>query len=146
MLWVSRRTFSCFRCLSSLSSRYVRFDSTGVLNGFMIFFTATACPVSWSLAELHGCQLPAGTATYCTHLTIRAQRLPCPPAASPCICSTHQCLSRSETAPQSSWSIAPQPAYLLVISKVVPKIWARTNSAILPDIAAQKPLIGSVEV
>jgi len=30
----------------------VRFDSTGVLNGFMIFFTATGWPVSWSFAEL----------------------------------------------------------------------------------------------
>lgn len=40
------RTFSCRRCLSSFSSRYVRLDSTGVEKGFMIFFTATACPVS----------------------------------------------------------------------------------------------------
>lgn len=40
------RTFSCLRCLSSFNSRYVRFDKTGVLKGFIIFFTATACPVS----------------------------------------------------------------------------------------------------
>lgn len=45
-------TFSCFRCFRSFNSRYVRFERTGVLNGFMIFFTATACPVSWSFAEL----------------------------------------------------------------------------------------------
>jgi hypothetical protein len=30
----------------------VRLLSTGVLNGFMIFFTATDAPVSWSFAEL----------------------------------------------------------------------------------------------
>jgi len=40
------------RCFSSLSSRYVRFARTGVLKGFMIFLIATACPVSWSFAEL----------------------------------------------------------------------------------------------
>jgi hypothetical protein len=32
--------------LRSFSSRYVRFDSTGVLNGFMIFLMATAWLVS----------------------------------------------------------------------------------------------------
>ena len=47
-----RPTFSCRRCFRSLSSRYVRFDSTGVLNGFIIFFTATGWPFNWSLAEL----------------------------------------------------------------------------------------------
>lgn len=47
-----RLTFSCLRCLRSLSSLYVRLDNTGVLNGFMIFLIATFCPVSWSLAEL----------------------------------------------------------------------------------------------
>ena len=45
-------TFSCRRCLSSLSSRYVLFARTGVEKGFMIFLTATGCWVSWSLAEL----------------------------------------------------------------------------------------------
>lgn len=45
-------TFSCWICLRSLSSRYVRFESTGVLKGFMIFLTATDAPVSWSFAEL----------------------------------------------------------------------------------------------
>jgi hypothetical protein len=35
-----------------LSSRYVRLESTGVLKGFTIFFTATAEPVNWSRAEL----------------------------------------------------------------------------------------------
>ena len=30
----------------------MRFDRTGVLNGFMIFLMATAWLVSWSLAEL----------------------------------------------------------------------------------------------
>ena len=48
----SSLTFSWRRCLSSFSSLYVRLESTGVLKGFMIFLTATAWPVSWSLAEL----------------------------------------------------------------------------------------------
>lgn len=48
-----RLTFSCFKCFRSFSSRYVRLESTGVEKGFIIFLTATACPVSWSLAELY---------------------------------------------------------------------------------------------
>lgn len=47
-----QHTFSCLRCLSSLSSLYVRLASTGVLKGFMIFLTATFWLVSWSRAEL----------------------------------------------------------------------------------------------
>ena len=39
-------TFSCWMCFNSFSSRYVRFANTGVLKGFIIFFTATATPVS----------------------------------------------------------------------------------------------------
>lgn len=39
-------TFSCFKCFKSFNSRYVRFDKTGVLKGFIIFLTATFCPVS----------------------------------------------------------------------------------------------------
>lgn len=31
------------------------------------------------------------------------------------------------------WRFRPCPAYLDVISKVVPKIWARTNSAMMND-------------
>lgn len=49
---IPKHTFSWRRCLSSFSSRYVRLDRTGVLNGFMIFLTATGDPVSWSFAEL----------------------------------------------------------------------------------------------
>ena len=49
---LNEMTFSCRRCLSSLSSRYVRFARTGVLKGFIIFFTATFWFVSWSRAEL----------------------------------------------------------------------------------------------
>jgi hypothetical protein len=45
-------TFSCRRCLSSLSSLYVRLARTGVEKGFIIFLTATGCWVNWSLAEL----------------------------------------------------------------------------------------------
>jgi hypothetical protein len=50
--WGAMQTFSCRICLRSFSSRYVLLESTGVLKGFIIFFTATDCPVSWSLAEL----------------------------------------------------------------------------------------------
>lgn len=50
---VYHRTFSWRRCFRSFSSRYVRLERTGVLKGFMIFLTATAEPVSWSLAELY---------------------------------------------------------------------------------------------
>lgn len=46
MLSIYTHTFSCFKCFKSLSSRYVRLAKTGVLKGFIIFFTATACPVS----------------------------------------------------------------------------------------------------
>ena len=45
-------TFSCLKCFSSFSSRYVRLASTGVLKGFMIFLMATFWLVSWSRAEL----------------------------------------------------------------------------------------------
>lgn len=45
-------TFSCRRCFSSLSSLYVRFERTGVLKGFMIFFIATDWEVNSSFAEL----------------------------------------------------------------------------------------------
>lgn len=48
------RTFSCWMCFKSLSSRYVRLLRTGVLKGFMIFLIATEEPVSWSFAELGG--------------------------------------------------------------------------------------------
>lgn len=35
----------------------MRLDKTGVLNGFIIFFTATDCPVNWSRAELYPIRL-----------------------------------------------------------------------------------------
>jgi hypothetical protein len=43
---VWKLTFSCLRCFKSFNSLYVLFDKTGVLKGFMIFLTATFCPVS----------------------------------------------------------------------------------------------------
>ncbi len=49
---MSQRTFSCLRCLSSLSSRYVLLLRTGVEKGFIIFLMATDVPDSWSFAEL----------------------------------------------------------------------------------------------
>lgn len=45
-------TFSCLRCLSSLSSRYVLLLKTGVEKGFIIFLMATDVPDNWSFAEL----------------------------------------------------------------------------------------------
>ena len=52
-----------------------------------------------------------------------ARRLPCLPAAGRCTC-----LSVNEN---SRLPLRPRIVYLLVISKVVPKIWARTNSAMM---------------
>jgi len=52
-------TFSCFKCFNNFSSRYVRFDKTGVLNGFIIFLTATFWLVRLSFAELHIQQTPS---------------------------------------------------------------------------------------
>lgn len=51
-LALQKHTFSCFKCFNSFNSRYVLLDKTGVLNGFMIFLTATFWPVRLSLAEL----------------------------------------------------------------------------------------------
>lgn len=48
----SGRTFSWRRCFRSFNSRYVLFDRTGVLKGFMIFLMATDWAVNSSLAEL----------------------------------------------------------------------------------------------
>ena len=48
----TQRTFSCWICFNTFNSRYVLLARTGVLKGFMIFFTATEVPVSWSFAEL----------------------------------------------------------------------------------------------
>jgi len=89
----------------------------------MIFLTATACPVSWSLAEL-----------YSKHQRPRLQKLPC-----------HGSPDKTESSHTDRLQVGVPvqlleirdvrrawcKAYLLVISKVVPKIWARTNSAIL---------------
>jgi hypothetical protein len=60
-------------------------------------------------------------------LTRPGQRLPCPRVAGRCILVTV-----SPILPFSLFALEPDHSvYLLVISKVVPKIWARTNSAIL---------------
>ena len=71
------------------------------------------------------CQIPLYPQYVAVPLTRRARRLPCQPAASQCIyraISQYVCLSSEE---------CPGPvSHLLVISKVVPKICARTNSAI----------------
>lgn len=104
-----RPTFSCFRCFSSFSSRYVRLARTGVLKGFMIFLMATFWLVSWSRAELQA--------------------------------TTRQQLHRGQDGGRIAYQTrpnAPMPTgwrseYRDVISNVVPKIWARTNSAMVGD-------------
>lgn len=78
-------TFSCLKCFSSFSSRYVRFERTGVLKGFMIFFMATAWLVSWSLAELRSGQCGVFGIGW-KDCTIRGRTHPCPRAAGRCIC------------------------------------------------------------
>ena len=119
-------TFSWRRCFNSFNSRYVRFERTGVLNGFMIFLTATAWPVSWSLAELNLQSARDGAAVggqrRVAH-TKQGRRRPCRRAGDRCICGA----TVSMVGGGASGGV---PSYRLVISKVVPKIWARTNSAI----------------
>jgi len=61
-------------------------------------------------------------------LTTQARRLPCPPAASPC---TWTSISMCPAPHPSTSTRYLLHAYLLVISNVVPKICARTNSAIV---------------
>ncbi len=125
-----------------------------MLNGFMIFLTATAWPVSWSLAEL---QRRRQHEVPRDHSTMR----PCWGPANPStgigigigISIPHQAkgshphglqvgvpISPSTTVPPFHRSPIPPPSLfsprrgsdLLVISKVVPNIWARTNSAMMP--------------
>jgi hypothetical protein len=103
----------------------VRFDKTGVLKGFIIFLTATACPVSWSFAELHPHQYrslpwPAQLLSYHTS----------PKAPMPTGCRSVY-LDHSQSPRTPPPAIFSSSSYLLVISNVVPKIWARTNSAML---------------
>ena len=121
----AKHTFSCRRCLSNFSSRYVRFDKTGVLKGFMIFLTATACPVSWSFAELHcRCQ------TMFIEATLKA--IPDKPEGAH---SNGLQIRIPMVGVNTRWRLQRRKlAYLLVISKVVPKIWARTNSAMMSDL------------
>lgn len=61
-------------------------------------------------------------------LTRPVQKLPCPLAASRCTCLHIK--NRHKEARSDGGTTR---FYLLVISKVVPKIWARTNSAILEN-------------
>jgi hypothetical protein len=104
-------------------------DKTGVLKGFMIFLTATLCPVSWSLAELD-------RANQFVLLHKRAsegqsyQTRPNAPIPTGWRSEYLQHQSVSDREQHRSISSA-SPAYLDVISKVVPKIWARTNSAMM---------------
>lgn len=57
-----------------------------MLKGFIIFFTATACPVNWSLAELHPKPQQVYLQAYTRVIhTKPAQRRPCPPVVGRCI-------------------------------------------------------------
>ena len=77
-------TFSCRKCLSSLSSLYVLLLNTGVEKGFMIFLMATEVLDSWSLAEL---SVSAGTSRRRKRermqLTIRDRKRPYQRAGGP---------------------------------------------------------------
>lgn len=99
-----------------------------MLKGFIIFFTATAWPVSWSLAELSRHQIP--------HIPISCtNNLPHKPKGT----HAHR-LQVRVPLPRSVCDILLQRtfhSYRLVISNVVPKICARTNSAILPVLRAR---------
>jgi hypothetical protein len=77
----------------------VRFDRTGVLKGFIIFLTATAWPVSWSLAEL---RLPSAL----------------PPASSHCEGSAYQ------TSPKAPMPTGWRSVYLAG-SAIVPRATLR---------------------
>ena len=97
----------------------------------MIFFTATACPVSWSFAELSLAQYSPTHVPCRFHLPHEAERAHANgleigiPNLQSATLAIHQDLVMSSFL-----------THRLVISKVVPKIWARTNSAILPDVFA----------
>lgn len=138
-------TFSCRRCLSNFNSRYVRFANTGVLNGFMIFLMATFWLVSWSRAELSngahqpmtpawreprgGKQNPYQTSPKAPIPTgWRSEYLRRPRQAG------SQSVSRRVLPPYIQPRHRQAMSYLDVISNVVPKIWARTNSAMLTTI------------
>ena len=104
-----------------------------MLKGFIIFFTATACPVSWSFAELllsvnHPFSLPRRIAV-CAHHT--RPKAPMPTGWRSVYLPGYQRCCHSVGAEES------MSAHRLVISKVVPKICARTNSAILPVFSSQ---------
>jgi hypothetical protein len=103
-------------------------ERTGVLKGFMIFLTATGWPVSWSLAELfhlHQREFFSDAA--------QGPFIPDEPE------STHAHRLQIGVPDQrsiisSSLEGSQEGANLLVISNVVPKIWALTNSAILSTV------------
>lgn len=152
---VVAQTFSCRRCLSNFNSLYVRFASTEVLKGFMIFFTATACPVNWSFAELYGryqrvssyiifIDTPGkpsvGTDIFPVFNSWRggfayqtSPKAPIPTGwRSVYLWINSVSISILETTDKQPCEKHGRfPAYLFVISNVVPNIWARTNSAIL---------------
>lgn len=101
----------------------MRLASTGVLNGFMIFLTATFWLVSWSRAELAAemaCQQDDG-------------RLAAALAA-----AATQASQTNQTRPKAPMPTGCRSEYLEVISKVVPKICALMNSAILCDVRSSR--------
>lgn len=60
-------------CFSNFSSRYVLFDRTGVLNGFIIFLMATDVLVSWSFAEQTSPNAPIPTGCRSTYLVVTSK-------------------------------------------------------------------------
>jgi hypothetical protein len=84
--------------------------------------------VSWSLAELdaQACQRGA---------TEGSEKMSAPDKTK----GTHPnrleiCVPVGIIVSRAQWNMRSAVRYLLVISKVVPKIWARTNSAILTEL------------
>jgi hypothetical protein len=102
-----------------------------VLNGFMIFLTATFWPVRLSFAELRKRISMAINCSRSIELTRPDQTRPCRPVGDPSTCVEISFVFRKHGVAYTP--PAPGPAYLEVISKVVPKICARTNSAMMRD-------------
>jgi hypothetical protein len=91
-----------------------------VLNGFIIFLIATAWLVSWSFAELRPNQYAS--------LFLGCSNIPDETKGSHTNGLQVSVPSRRQSHPLSECGVSP---HLLVISNVVPKIWARTNSAMV---------------
>jgi hypothetical protein len=106
-----------------------------VLKGFMIFLMATFWLVSWSLAELQKknrlLEFHAAFLFYLHFFFWKASTYQTKPKAPmPTGWRSEYLVEIS----QPDFPVYNSVSYLEVISKVVPKIWARTNSAMAGDV------------